>query len=314
MGALAAGTEIALGVDRWPLATATYADNFPVAKAVTARLSDVGPSPIGRGHGPIDLVLASPECTHHTCARGARARNEASRDTALFVVRFVRQLRPRWLVIENVVQMRTWHRFGELMEALRAEFGEHHVSVQTLDAADFGVPQTRRRLFVICDRLRPPPRLDGRSPRQAAVAAGIVDAPGTWPARPLFAPRRAASTLERARRGMAALGEGVPFLVVYYGSDGAGGWQRLDRPLRTLTTLDRFGLVEWHDREPTLRMLQVPELRRAMGFPAGFRLERGSRRERIMLLGNAVCPPVMQAIVSDLVSDRTGALPATVAA
>ena len=33
----------------------------------------------------------------------------------------------------------------------------------------------------------------------------------------------------------------MPFLIVYYGSDGAGGWQALDRPLRTLTTLDRFG-------------------------------------------------------------------------
>ena len=31
------------------------------------------------------------------------------------------------------------------------------------------------------------------------------------------------------------------------GSDGAGGWQSLDRPLRTLTTLDRFGLVTWNE-------------------------------------------------------------------
>ena len=82
------------------------------------------------------------------------------------------------------------------------------------------------------------------------------------------------------------------------GSDGAGGWQRLDRPLRTLTTLDRFGLVEWHTGEPTLRMLQVPELRRAMGFFESFRLERGTRRDRTELLGNAVCPPVMQAITA----------------
>jgi hypothetical protein len=39
----------------------------------------------------------------------------------------------------------------------------------------------------------------------------------------------------------------------------------LDRRLRTLTTLDRFGLVTWEGREPMLRMLQVDELRRAMG-------------------------------------------------
>jgi DNA (cytosine-5)-methyltransferase 1 len=56
-----------------------------------------------------------------------------------------------------------------------------------------------------------------------------------------------------------------------------------------------------------LRLLQVPELRRAKGFPETFRLDRGSRRERIKLLGNAVCPPVMQAIVEGLIADRAAA-------
>ena len=69
---------------------------------------------------------------------------------------------------------------------------------------------------------------------------------------------------------MRELAQGEDFLVVYYGSDRAGGWQRLDRPLRTLTTLDRFGLVQWRGKTPTLRMLQVPEIERAMGLK-GFR-------------------------------------------
>ena len=43
-------------------------------------------------------------------------------------------------------------------------------------------------------------------------------------------------------------------------TDGSGGWQPLDRPLRTLTTLDRFGLVTWDGNQPMLRMLQVDEL------------------------------------------------------
>jgi DNA (cytosine-5)-methyltransferase 1 len=67
-----------------------------------------------------------------------------------------------------------------------------------------------------------------------------------------------------------------------------------------MTTLDRFGLVEWSRGEPTLRMLQVPELQRAMGFDGGYKLLRGTRRDKIKLLGNGVCPPVMQAIVSAL--------------
>jgi DNA (cytosine-5)-methyltransferase 1 len=47
-------------------------------------------------------------------------------------------------------------------------------------------------------------------------------------------------------------------------------------------------------------MLQVAELRKAMGFPGNYRLERGTRRERVKLLGNAVCPPVMERIVGIL--------------
>ena len=84
--------------------------------------------------------------------------------------------------------------------------------------------------------------------------------------------------------GMRALGQGKDFLIVYYGSDRAGGWQTLDRPLRTLTTLDRFGVVQWLGDRPTLRMLQVPELKRGMGLPGRFRLDRGTRRDKVKLL------------------------------
>ena len=95
----------------------------------------------------------------------------------------------------------------------------------------------------------------------------------------------------------------MPFLVVYYGSDGAGGWQSLDRPLRTLTTLDRFGLVTWERDTAMLRMLQVPELKRAMGFDDRLRVDNGTRRDRIRLLGNGVCPPVMEAVVRSLTQE-----------
>jgi DNA (cytosine-5)-methyltransferase 1 len=91
----------------------------------------------------------------------------------------------------------------------------------------------------------------------------------------------------------------MPFLLVYYGTDGAGGWQSLDVPLRTITTLDRFALVEPTRRGHTLRMLQVSELSRAMGLE-GHRILHGSRRDRIRLLGNGICAPVMQAVVRTL--------------
>jgi DNA (cytosine-5)-methyltransferase 1 len=175
----------------------------------------------------------------------------------------------------------------------------YFVTPQVLDAADFGVPQTRKRLFLLCDRNRQPAAVVPRKIRHIA-ARKILDPEGTWKVTPLDNGRRASATLARAGRAIEALGKGVPFLIVYYGSDGSGGWQPLDRPLRTMTTLDRFALVTWHEKKPMMRMLQVPELQRAMGFDDRFALHYGSRRDQIRLLGNGVCPPVMKAIIGSL--------------
>ena len=250
--------------------------------------------------GPIDLLLASPECRNHTCAKGSAPRDEASRATAMQVVRYARLLRPRWLVLENVVYMRPWSRYQELKSSLE-ELG-YHLAEHTLDASDFGVPQSRRRLFLVGERERRPaakPQIQ-RGLRKAARS--ILDPAGTWKTSSLNCRRRAAATLERARRGFDALGAQTSFLLVYYGSDGSGGWQSLDRPLRTVTTIDRFALVEPRDGGPTIRMLQVPELKRAMGYNDDFLLNEGTRRDRIRLLGNGVCPPVMEAVVRALVT------------
>lgn len=89
-------------------------------------------------------------------------------------------------------------------------------------------------------------------------------------------------------------------LIVYYGSDGSGGWQSLDRPPRALTTLDRFGLVTWEGSEPMLRMLQVEELKTAMSFPKTYSMRHGNRRDRIKVLGNGVCLTVMKAVMAAL--------------
>lgn len=260
---------------------------------------DTGPEVLGN-IGPIDLILASPECTHHTCARGSRPRDEESKRTAYYVTRFARDLnpRPRWLIIENVVHMRGWDGYDLLLTEI------HDLGYRTrevvLDASDFGVPQARRRVFILCDREQQPPEVVSRA-RRVRSAASILAKPGKYSSRPLFSDRRAAATLERAKRAMDVLPSREPFLIVYYGSDGSGGWQPLDRPLRTITTLDRFGLVTWEGRTAMLRMLQVDELSRAMGFDRTYSLDGvGQRRDRIKLLGNGVCPPVMRAIVESL--------------
>ena len=202
------------------------------------------------------------------------------------------------MVIENVVQMRKWHDFGSLVSDIEA-LG-YNLRSQVLDASDFGVPQKRLRLFLVCDREVMPAPVCATDSRLRSAEAHVIDWNGPWLSRPLYRVGRADATIERAERAIASLGAGVPFLVVYYGSDGSGGWQRLDAPLRTVTTIDRFGLVTWDGKTPLLRMLQPPEIQSAMGFDPSYVLPYGSRRDRIRLLGNAVCPPVMKAVVASV--------------
>lgn len=300
-GAQAAGAEILCGVDAWSIASETFSDNFPSAKAICAKLDGRSTKKVVGDIGHLDLILASPECTNHTWAKGKAQRDEASKRTALYILNYAKSFKPRWIVLENVVSMRGWKGYSQLIGELKKHY---YVRPQILDASAFGVAQTRRRLFLICDRLTMPKETKPSGRIQKKVAKDILDLQGTWNAGPLRTDRRAAGTIERANRAIAALGERVPFLIVYYGSDGSGGWQPIDRPLRTLTTLDRFGLVEWDGNHPTLRMLQVPELRRAMGFTKAFKLKNGSRRDKIRVLGNGVCPPVMRAIVKTLTTSE----------
>jgi DNA (cytosine-5)-methyltransferase 1 len=284
-----------------PIATATYRDNFPGTAVLTDRLEDVNLRELRKRLGSVDVLLASPECTNHTCAKGAAPRSEASRATALHTIEYARVFNPRWLVLENVVHMRPWSRYQELKLSLQ-HLG-YQLAEQVLDASDFGVPQTRRRLFLVGDRERVPRLVMKKHRGRRASAKSVLDRAGTWASVPLRRKGRAKDTLSRAKRAIAELGDGTPFLLVYYGSDGSGGWQPLTRPLRTITTIDRFALVQPGELGPEMRMLQVPELKRAMGFEDDFVLSHGTRRERIRLLGNGVCPPVMEAVLRSLTAD-----------
>lgn len=299
-GARLAGVDVVAAIDMDPIATRTYEENFPEATVITNRLELIDPNFLKKSIGAIDVLLASPECTNHTCAKGAAPRSEESRATAMQVIRFATAFKPRWLVLENVVHMRPWSRYGELKTELAA-LG-YNLSEQVLDASDFGVPQSRRRLFLVGDMLQKPNLVGKQSVKRKKTVESILDPQGKWKTSAFYSERRAQGTLERAKRAFKTLGRKSSFLLVYYGSDGSGGWQPLDRPLRTITTVDRFALLLHTQRGPEMRMLQVPELRRAMGFGNDFQMPAGTRRDKIRLLGNGVCPPVMAAVLRALTS------------
>jgi len=298
-GAHKAGVDIVAGIDMWPLATATFSANFPNAKILTKTLESIKPKSLYDQIGPIDILIASPECTNHTCAKGNGERSEDSRATAFQVIHFAKAFKPRWIVMENVVHMRPWTRYEEFKNKLKI-LG-YHISEQVLDASHFGVPQKRRRLFIIGDLIQEPPQIVPPKKVKTKTVLDFLDQNGHWKATPLYQKGRAIATLERAERAIEKLGNNSKFLIVYYGTDGSGGWQRLDQPLRTITTVDRFAYVRPGENGYEMRMLQVPELKKAMGFIKEYKLPFGTRREQIHLLGNGVCPPVMKAIIKTII-------------
>ena len=99
------------------------------------------------------------------------------------------------------------------------------------------------------------------------------------------------------------------FLIKYYGADQD---PRLEEPLHTITTRDRFGLVtvageDYAIADIGLRMLAPAELYRAQGFPADYIIEWGidasgaraplTKTAQVRMCGNSVCPPLAAALV-----------------
>lgn len=278
-GATMAGASVVWAANHWQAAVDAHSLNHPDTLHACQDLQQADWSLLP-AH---DCLLASPACQGHSRARGGQERphHDAARATAWAVVSCAEAHLPRFVVVENVPEFMRWTLFGPWCDALRA-LG-YRLSMNHADAADHGVPQFRKRVFIVGTRAKQSLWLE--SPKVEHVAARtILGEHGKW--REIA--DLCAKTRERVKNGRARYGES--FLVAYYGAEKGG--RSLDRPLGTVTTVDRYGLV----RGDRLRMLTVQEYRAAMGFPADYLLP-DNKRTATKLLGNAVCPPVARDIV-----------------
>jgi len=281
-GARMAGCEVVWAANHWPLAVEWHAANHPATRHACQDLHQAD----WRAVPAHDILLASPACQGHSRARGVdRPHHDAQRSTAWAVVSAVEYHRPPVALVENVPEFAKWALYPAWSQAMRA-LG-YQLAPHLIDAADHGVPQHRRRLYLVCTRSSRPLML--RLPqRDHKPAADVIDfSAGRWS--PIDRPGRAARTLERVSAGRAAHGD--RYLVAYYGSERGG--RSLHRPLGTVTTRDRYAVIDG-DR---MRMLTASEYRAAMGFPDGYRLP-DRHRDAVHLLGNAVCPPVACDIIN----------------
>jgi DNA (cytosine-5)-methyltransferase 1 len=285
-GATMAGARVLWAANHWPAAVQWHAANHPATAHACQDLQQAD----FRDAPAHDLLLASPACQGHSHARGAdRPHHDAQRATAWAVVTCAEVHRPAAFVVENVPEFSSWALFGAWTAAMHA-LG-YALAPMVLDAADHGVPQHRQRLFVVGTRSKHPITLDlPKLPHRPA--AEVIDfSAGRWSA--IDKPGRSARTLARIDSGRRR--HGARFLAPYYGSGSGETGRSLSRPLGTITTRDRWAVIDGD----LMRMLTADECRAAMGFPTGYQLP-AVHKDAVHMLGNAVCPPLACELVTAL--------------
>jgi DNA (cytosine-5)-methyltransferase 1 len=283
-GAEMAGVEVVWAANHWPEAVAIHASNHARTEHACQDLHQTD----WRTVPAHDLLMASPACQGHSRARGKeKPHHDALRSTAWAVVSAAEYHKPPFVIVENVPEFAKWALFPAWCSAMHA-LG-YALSPMILDAADHGVPQHRRRLFIVGTRTDHPIEL--RMPEREHVgASNIIDfSAGRWSQ--IGKSGRSPRTMGRVAAGRQVFGS--RFLTAYYGNEYDG--RSLSRPLGTLTTKDRYAVIDG-DR---MRMLTVDENRKAMGFPDDYKLP-SSHADAIKMLGNAVVPIVARDVIQAL--------------
>ena len=295
----ASGHSPVLAINHSPAAIRMHQANHPDTYHLCEDIFDVEPLAVAAGLR-IDLAWFSPDCTHFSRAKGGKPRKQEIRGLAWVVVKWAELVQPRVICLENVAEFLTWGPLytQEMVDELTAALGPgeklpkhsqvgrpiperkgetfrewlrqlqdagYVVEWRVLNAADYGAPTCRKRLFLVarCDgeSIEWPEVTHGTAPLEPyRTAAECID----WaiPCPSIFGRKRPLAEKTQAR-----IAEGLrryffeaedPYLVEF-GTDGTlaptvvryNGEHPGQRPrsadprepLPTVTTEPRFGVA-----------------------------------------------------------------------
>ncbi len=158
------GRPIDIAINHDPKALAMHRINHPKTKHYCESVWDVNPVKI-TGNQPVGLVWLSPDCKHHSRAKGGKPLNKKIRGLAWIALRWAATVRPRIIMLENVVEFVEWgdldkngkpilkrkgRTFNCFVNALR--YQGYTVEYRELRACDYGAPTLRNRFFLIARR------------------------------------------------------------------------------------------------------------------------------------------------------------------
>ncbi|HEX3884789.1 MAG TPA: DNA cytosine methyltransferase [Stellaceae bacterium] len=156
------GREMELvALNHWDIAIATHSANHPTARHFCQDIETVKPRD-AVPDGVLDLLLASPECTQFSQARGGRPIQDQKRATPWCVPNWCASLYVRAFIVENVPELQGWGPIDSRGRPIKKLKGKtflawieslkslgYRVEWRVLNAADYGDPTTRRRLFIL---------------------------------------------------------------------------------------------------------------------------------------------------------------------
>lgn len=245
-------------LNHWPVAIDTHQRNHPGARHYVQDIASVRPHLIVP-EGYLDLLMASPTCTHHSVARGGKPTSDQQRSDPWHIITWLTELRVKRLIIENVWEFISWgpvdHRTGKPVKSRKGEY--FHAWIETikrlgfepewrkLNAADFGGATTRQRFILMA-------RSDGKKVhwpmpthrKRDELNGDLFSGAQPWrPARDIidwnikgksiFNRKKALApkTLARIHAGAVKFGWPQPFIVVLRNHMAAQG---MDVPLPTI--------------------------------------------------------------------------------
>ena len=310
VGLRAARFRLIGAVELDPLAAETYRINFPSVRLWRSDIRTLDPKRVmedlGIRPGELGLLAGCPPCQGFSTIRTRQGKTVRDPRNALVddFIRFAAVLKPRTLMMENVPGLANYSRFKSALATLR-RLG-YSVQWEVRDAAQFGVPQRRKRLIMAGARsgadLLPDPG--------EHVSLTVRDAIGTLPKAGLSndplhdTPENRTARVKKIISRIPANG----------GSRSALGDHQLLCHQKTDGFKDVYGRMAWDAVAPTItggcvnpskgRFLHPEEdraitLREALllqGFPPGYQLslDRGKFAAAAMI-GNAIPPPLVAA-------------------
>jgi len=312
------GFDLVGAFDAWKIATENYNANVgPHAEVFD--LKDVAGAVVEIARRSPDIIVGGPPCQDYSLAGKREEQANASLTKSFSMI--VSGVRPEWFMMENVVQVLTSETWTVAKEVLAvAGYG---ISILKADCSFYGVPQSRRRCFVVGRRGERDGFLDkvlelAASDRSMTLrdlfGAAVPEAlyfPARMPSkRSVWGPDEPAPTIRSSSlrpvpanykphdEDAALIENGYVYTRPFRGGRGV---RSVDEPMSTITRTsferptERYLSVQ-NDRDPVsaadTAVLTLTQVSRIQGFPADWRWVAKSKRDISQMIANAVPAPV----------------------